>query len=157
MTLNAQKLTIAVTQPTPLCTIIAVVPTEPDQVGDVVACTRRRAEALSHAAGFVGTAIHHSLDGQRVLEYSQWRSASSWHEATQSLSEREIDDLSRWDVRLYEVVLVFCASGSNSLEIAEPSGVIAMINVLSTVPSRRDQLLCGLGLWIRFGRASDSW
>jgi heme-degrading monooxygenase HmoA len=82
-TTNSQKLTIAVTQPTPLSTIIAVVPTKPDQVGDVVERTRRRAEALSHAAGFVGIAIHHSIDGERVLEYSQWLSASSWCEATQ--------------------------------------------------------------------------
>ncbi len=141
MTTNSQKLTITVTQPTTLSTIIAVVPTEPDQIGDVVARTKRRAEALSHAAGFVGTAIHHSLDGERVLEYSQWLSASSWREATQSMSEREVNDLGRSDARMYEVVLVLSASGSNSLEIAEPSGVIAMINVLSTDPSRRDQLM----------------
>ena len=141
MTTNPQKLTIAVTPPTPLSTIIAVVPTEPDQVADVVARARRRAEALSRAAGFVGMAIHHSLDGQRVLEYSQWRAASSWREATQHWSEREGDDAGRPDVRLYEVVLVFSASGSNVLEIAEPSSVIAMINVLSTDPSRRDQLM----------------
>jgi hypothetical protein len=140
-TTNSQKLTIAVTQPTPLSTIITVVPTEPDQVGDVVARTRRRAEALSHAAGFVGTAIHHSIDSERVLEYSQWLSASSWREATQRLSEREVDDPGSRDVRLYEVVLVFSASGSNVLEIAEPAGVMAMINVLSTDPSRRDQLM----------------
>jgi antibiotic biosynthesis monooxygenase len=44
-------------------------------------------------------------------------------------------------VPLYEVVLVFSASGSNVLEISEPSSVIAMINVLSTDPSRRDQLM----------------
>jgi heme-degrading monooxygenase HmoA len=124
-TTNSQKLTIIVTQPTTLSTFIAVVPTEPDHIGDVVARTRRRAEALSHAAGFVGTAIHHSIDGERVLEYSQWLSASSWREATQSLSEREVDDPGSSDV----------------LEIAEPSGVIAMINVLSTDPSRRDQLM----------------
>jgi len=138
---NSQKLTIAVTQPTTPSTIITVVPTKPDQVGDVVARTRQRTEALSHAAGFVGTAIHHSIDGERVLEYSQWLSASSWREATQRLSEREVDDQGRWDVRLYEVVLVFSESGSNVLELAEPSGVMAMINVLSTDPSRRDQLM----------------
>jgi len=141
MTTNSQKLTITVIQPTTLSTVIAVIPTEPDQIGDVVARTRRRAEALSHAAGFVGTAIHHSLDGQRVLEYSQWLSTSSWREATQGWSEREGDDAGRVDVRLYEVVLVFSASGSNVLEVAEPSSVIAMINVLSTDPSRRDQLM----------------
>lgn len=141
MTTNSQKLTITVTQPTTLSTIIAVVPTEPDQIGDVVARTRRRAEALSHATGFIGTAIHHSIDGERVLEYSQWLAASSWREATQRGSEHEIDDPGRLDVRLYEVVLVFSASGSNVLEIAEPSGVQAMINVLSTDPGRRDQLM----------------
>ena len=140
-TTNSQKLTITVTQPTTLSTIIAVIPTGPDQVGDVVARTRRRAEALSHAEGFVGTAIHHSIDGERALEYSQWLSASSWREATQRLSEREVDDPGRLDARVYEVVLVFSASGSNLLEIAEPSGVIAMINVLSTDPTRLDQLM----------------
>ncbi len=140
-TTNSQKLTITVTQPATLSTIITVVPTEPDQVGDVVARTRRRTEALSHAAGFVGTAIHHSIDGERMFEYSQWLSASSWREATQGLSEREVDDPGRWDVGLYEVVLVFSASRSNVLEIAEPAGVMAMINVLSTDPSWRDQLM----------------
>jgi Antibiotic biosynthesis monooxygenase len=141
MTTPSQKLTITVTQPTTLSTVIAVVPTEPDQLGDVVARIWRRAEVLSHAAGFVGTAIHHSLDGERVLEYSQWLSTSSWCEAMQRWSEREGDDTGRSDVRLYEVVLVFSASGSNVLEIAEPSSIIAMINVLSTDPSRRDQLM----------------
>jgi hypothetical protein len=97
-------------------------------------------EAQSHAAGFFGTAIHHSLEGERVLEYSQWLSTSLWREATQRWAEREGDDAGRPDVRLYKVVLVFSASGSNVLEIAEPSSVIAMINVLSTDPSRRDQL-----------------
>jgi hypothetical protein len=107
----------------------------------VAARTRRRAESLSHATGFVGTAIHHSLDGERVLEYSQWLSASSWREARQRFSERGVDDPGRLDARVYEVVLVFSASGSNLLEIAEPAGVIAMINVLSTDPSRVDQLM----------------
>jgi heme-degrading monooxygenase HmoA len=141
MTTHSQKLTITDMQPTTLNTIIAVIATEPDQVSDVVARSRRRAEVLSHAAGFVGTAIHHSLDGERVLEYSQWLSASSWREATQSLSEHKIDDPNRLDVRQYEVVLVFSASGSKVLEIAEPSSVIAMINILSTDPGRRDQLM----------------
>jgi len=141
MTTNSQKLTITVTLPTTLSTVIAVVPTEPEQISDVATRTRRRAEALSHAAGFVGTAIHHSLDGERILDYSQWLSTSSWREATQRLSESVGDDAGRSDVRLYEVVLVFSASGSNILEIAEPSSVIAMINVLSTDPSRRDQLM----------------
>jgi heme-degrading monooxygenase HmoA len=141
MTTNSQKLTIMVPQPTPLSTIIAAVPTKPDQIAEVVARTKRRAEALSHAAGFVGTAIHHSIDGERVLEYSQWLSASSWREATQRLSERKVDDPDYADARTYEVTLVFNVSGSNSLEIAEPSGVIAMINVLSTDPSRQDQLM----------------
>jgi len=141
MTTHPQKLTITVTQPTTLSTVIAVVPTEPDQVGDVVARTKRRAEALSHAEGFVGTAIHHSLDGQKVLEYSQWLATSSWHEVTQSWSEREGDEAGQSDIRLYEVVLVFNASASNVLEIAKPSSVIAMINVLSTDPSRQDQLM----------------
>ncbi len=141
MTTHSQKLTITLTQPPTLSTVIAVVPTEPDQIGDVVARTRRRAESLSHSAGFIGTAIHHSLDGERVLEYSQWLSASSWREATQRWSEREGDDAGRSDVRLYEVVLVFSASGSNMLEITEPSGVIAMINVLSTDSGRKDQLM----------------
>src|SRR6266702_2050272 len=141
MTTNSQKLTITLTQPPTLSTVIAVVPTEPDQIGDVIARTSRRAESLSHSEGFIGTAIHHSLDGERVLEYSQWLSASSWREATQRWSKREGDDAGRSDVRLYEVVLVFSASGSNMLEITEPSGVIAMINVLSTDSGRKDQLM----------------
>jgi heme-degrading monooxygenase HmoA len=141
MTTHSQKLTVTVTPPTTLSTVITVLPTEPGQIDDTVARMRRRAEALSHAEGFVGTAIHHSLDGERVLEYCQWLSPSSWREATQRWETHEGDEADRSDVRLYEVVLVFHASGSKVLEIAEPSSVIAMINVLSTDPSRRDHLM----------------
>jgi hypothetical protein len=141
MTTNTQKITITAMQTITLSTIIAIIPTEPSQVGDVVTRIRRSAEVLSRAAGFLGTAIHHSIDGEKVLEYSQWLSASSWREATQSLSESYGNDSDRLDVRLYEVVQVFSVLESNVLEITEPSGVIAMINVLSTDPSRRDQLM----------------
>lgn len=132
MTTHSQKLTMAIDPLATLSTIITVLPTEPGQVGDAVACSKQYAEALSHAVGFVSTAIHHSLDGERVLEYSQWRSPSSW---------REGGEAERSDARLYEVMLVFHASGSKVLEITEPSSVYTMINIMSTDPSRRDQLM----------------
>jgi heme-degrading monooxygenase HmoA len=141
MSIDSGRAVLAVTHPTALSTIIAVVPTEPERIDHVVARLKRRAEALSDAAGFVGTAIHRSLDGERALEYSQWRDASSWRAATQIWTEREMDDPGRVDARVYEVVLVFSASGSHALELAEQSGVMAMINVLSTDPSRQAQLM----------------
>lgn len=64
MTTHSQELIITVAQPTKLSTVITVIPTMPDLIGDAVARIRKRAEALSHATGFVGTAIHHSLDGE---------------------------------------------------------------------------------------------
>ncbi|HLI69847.1 MAG TPA: antibiotic biosynthesis monooxygenase [Ktedonobacteraceae bacterium] len=141
MAINSQKMTIAVEQSPSISTIIAVMPTKPDQAGNMLAQARQRAEVLSRAEGFIATAIHHSIDGRRVFEYSQWLSESSWREAIQRLSEHERDDLAQWDARLYEVELVFNVSGSTTLEIAEQSGLVAMINVLSTDSGRQSQLM----------------
>jgi heme-degrading monooxygenase HmoA len=55
-----------------LINFFAVRPENQDELLDALHEATRR--TLRHRPGFIGATIHRSLDGKRVMSYSQWRS-----------------------------------------------------------------------------------
>ena len=59
----------------PVWTLLNTVETEPGKQAAVVACLSAFTEDFARTLpGFVGTAVHASRDGTRVVNYVQWRS-----------------------------------------------------------------------------------
>ena len=58
-----------------LHTLINTFTVQSGKQGEAVACLRAFTEAHAHKShGFVGAAVHVSLDGTRVINYVQWES-----------------------------------------------------------------------------------
>jgi quinol monooxygenase YgiN len=73
--------------------------------------------SVRDAPGFVGAALHRSVDGRKVTMYAQWRSAEHYqrYQATRSSSGAstyvaEILAIAKFDPGTYEVVKVFAGS-----------------------------------------------
>jgi hypothetical protein len=62
-----------------LVTLINVFSREPEFQNDLIKAWQGATEAeLGGLAGIVSAALHRSLDGTRVVNYAQWRSAEDW-------------------------------------------------------------------------------
>jgi heme-degrading monooxygenase HmoA len=90
-----------------LVTLINVFETKPEQQQELIEDWIRFVEEVSDKPGLIGTALHRSIDGTRVVNYTQWRSKDDLErflkkyreqmEARRPLAERV-------DPHLYEVV-----------------------------------------------------
>jgi len=93
-----------------LVTLINVFETKPEQQQELIDHWIRFVEEVRGAPGLIGTALHRSTDGTRVVNYAQWRSKEDFEsfmkkyreqmEARRPLAERV-------DPHLYEVVYLF--------------------------------------------------
>jgi heme-degrading monooxygenase HmoA len=93
-----------------LVTLINVFETKPEQQQELIDAWVRFVESVKEEPGLIGTALHRSTDGTRVVNYAQWRSKEDFEsfvkkyreqmEAHRPLSERV-------DPHLYEVVSLF--------------------------------------------------
>ncbi|MGW5570401.1 antibiotic biosynthesis monooxygenase family protein [Nocardia thailandica] len=64
----------------PLVTLINVFTVTPDRQGELVELlTRATEEVIRHRPGFVAANIHAGLDGERVVNYAQWRTTEDFH------------------------------------------------------------------------------
>jgi quinol monooxygenase YgiN len=97
-----------------LVTLINVFETKPEQQQEVIDQWIRFVEGVKDEPGMIGTALHRSTDGARVVNYAQWRSEEDLErfvkkyreqmEARRPLAERV-------DPHLYEVVYLFEDAG----------------------------------------------
>ncbi len=93
-----------------LVTLINVFETKPEQQQELIDQWIRFVESVKEEPGLIGTALHRSTDGPRVVNYAQWRSKEDLErfgkkyreqmEARRPLAERV-------DPHLYEVVYRF--------------------------------------------------
>jgi len=98
-----------------LVTLINVFETKPEQQQELIEQWSRFVEEVRGEPGLIGTALHRSTDGTRVINYAQWRSVEDFErfvkkyreqmEARRPLAERV-------DPHLYEVVYLFERRGS---------------------------------------------
>jgi len=94
-----------------LTTLINAFSCEPATQADLIRAWREATEAeLGGLPGIVSAALHRSLDGTRVVNYAQWRSAEDWENLTRiGTMKKYFEQMGRYgkpDVHLYEVVYV---------------------------------------------------
>ncbi|GHO72820.1 antibiotic biosynthesis monooxygenase [Ktedonobacter sp. SOSP1-85] len=93
-----------------LVTLINVFETKPELQQELIDAWVRFVESVKEEPGLIGTALHRSIDGTRVVNYAQWRSKEDFEsfvkkyreqmEAHRPLAERV-------DPHLYEVISLF--------------------------------------------------
>ncbi|MBO0794290.1 MAG: antibiotic biosynthesis monooxygenase, partial [Ktedonobacteraceae bacterium] len=84
--------------------------TRPEQQQELIDQWTRFAEQIHNEPGLIGTALHRSTDGTRVVNYAQWRSREDFDRFQQKYSAQFASRLplaSRVDPHLYEVVYHF--------------------------------------------------
>jgi heme-degrading monooxygenase HmoA len=91
--------------PVTLINVFAVKPEQQDQL--VRMLNEATQTTMRHITGFVSANIHKSLDGQRVVNYAQWRSKEDFEamfknpQATEHM--KAITAIAAPDAHLYEV------------------------------------------------------
>ena len=98
-----------------LVTVINVFETKPEQQQELIDQWIRFVESIKEEPGLIGTTLHRSTDGTRVINYAQWRSKEDFERFVQKYHEqmearRPLAE--RVDPHLYEVVYLFERRGS---------------------------------------------
>lgn len=98
-----------------LVTLINVFETKPEQQQALIDAWLRFVESVKEEPGMIGTALHRSTDGTRVVNYAQWRSETDYSNFVQKYRE-QMDArrplAERVDPHLYEVVYLVSRRGS---------------------------------------------
>jgi heme-degrading monooxygenase HmoA len=99
---------ISVARNSGLVTVINAFSCEPAQQPDLVTAWRDAEAELGMMPGVISAALHRSLDGTRVVNYGQLRSAQDWERLrevgqTKAYFDR-ITHFGQPDAHLYEVV-----------------------------------------------------
>lgn len=95
-------------------TVINVFETKPEQQQELIDQWMRFVEQITGESGLIGTALHRSIDGSRVVNYAQWRSQEDVERFVQKYRaqmEAHRASASRIDPHLYEVVYLFERGG----------------------------------------------
>ena len=98
-----------------LVTVINVFEVKPEQQQELIDQWIRFVEEVAGEPGMIGTALHRSTDGTRVVNYAQWRSKEDFESFVQEYHEQmEVRRplAQRVDPHLYEVVYLFERRGS---------------------------------------------
>lgn len=92
----------------PVATLINVFTVAPERQGELVELLEQATEeVMRHQPGFVSANVHASVDGERVVNYAQWRSREDFEAMLADPGARahmaEISALASADPRLYDV------------------------------------------------------
>jgi heme-degrading monooxygenase HmoA len=93
-----------------LVTLINVFETHPEQQQKLIDAWLRFVESIKEEPGLIGTALHRSTDGTRVVNYAQWRSKQDFERFGKKYREQMEAHrplAQRVDPHLYEVVYLF--------------------------------------------------
>jgi len=90
-------------------TLVNVFTVAPERQQELVDMLIEATEAtMKNVPGFVSANIHKSLDGKRVVNYAQWRTAEDFEEMLKNPDALThmgpIKELAEFDAHLYEVV-----------------------------------------------------
>ena len=98
-----------------LVTLINVFETKPEQQQELIDQWIRFVESINEEPGQIGTALHRSTDGTRVVNYAQWRSEADYSSFVQKYREQmeaRRPLVERVDPHLYEIVYLSERSSS---------------------------------------------
>nr|HET6902590.1 antibiotic biosynthesis monooxygenase family protein [Ktedonobacteraceae bacterium] len=90
-----------------LVTLINVFETKPEQQQELIEQWIRFVESIKEEPGLIGTALHRSTDGTRVVNYAQWRSKEDFESFVKKHHEQmeaRRPLARRVDPHLYDVV-----------------------------------------------------
>ena len=96
-----------------IATLINVFTVEPDSQQQLVdLLDEATTQVIRHRPGFISANIHASLDGTRVVNYTQWESREAWHWAMLETPEGKAEHaacraLCTPEVRNYQVIETF--------------------------------------------------
>jgi quinol monooxygenase YgiN len=100
-------------QPVAFINVFTVEPANQQRLVDLL--THVTTEYVRHAAGFVSSRLHRSLDGRKVTMYAQWRSMADYEAMRADPRPRsyleEALAIARFDPGSYEVVADFAPPG----------------------------------------------
>ena len=98
-----------------LVTLINVFETRPEQQQALIDQWIRFTEEVKKEPGYIGTALHRSKDGTRVINYAQWRSELDFDSFLKKYGQQFAQfgqHASRIDPHVYEVVYLDEQAGS---------------------------------------------
>ena len=98
-----------ITQEGDLLTLINVFETTPEQQQALIEQWIRFTEEVKKEPGYLGTALHRSNDGTRVINYAQWRSQADFDRFLQKYGAQFAQfgqHASRVDPHVYDVVFL---------------------------------------------------
>lgn len=94
-----------------LVTLINVFETKPEQQQAFIDEWIRFTESVKEEPGFIGTALHKSADGTRVVNYAQWRSEADFDSFLKKYRVQMFASFGplseRIDPHLYEVIYLY--------------------------------------------------
>lgn len=95
----------------PVATLINVFTVDPaNQQKLIDVLTEATEQTMRHLPGFVSANIHRSLDGKRVANYAQWRSAGDFQAMLANPAVvphmQKCRELATYDANLYDVVYI---------------------------------------------------
>ena len=92
-----------------LINVFTVAPENQQKLVDML--TGATESTMKNIAGFISASIHKSLDGERVVNYAQWRSAEDFKAMTKmpeaQAHMKQISEIATPDFHLYEVAEAF--------------------------------------------------
>jgi quinol monooxygenase YgiN len=96
-------------------TLINVFETRPEQQQALIENWIRFVDSVKGEPGLIGTALHRSRDGTRVVNYAQWQSEEdldSFQKKYREHMEALVPFAKRIDPHVYEVVYLYQRGGS---------------------------------------------
>lgn len=101
-----------------LVNVFAVAPEDQEELVKVLEDATE--QVMRHLPGFVSANIHTSLDGTRVVNYAQWRSADDFQKMMSNSAagehmQRAADIANHYDPNLYRVSSIHHASHNGEL------------------------------------------
>jgi quinol monooxygenase YgiN len=98
-----------------LVTLINVFTVEPANQRQLLELLARATETFVRSApGFISASLHRSLDGAKVMMYSQWRSVEDYQAMREHPGPlpyfRQVLEIAKFDPGIYEVVETYAGS-----------------------------------------------
>src|SRR5919108_3281894 len=105
--------------------------------------------------GFISASFHKSLDGTRVVNYAQWKSAEIYHNSMNNITSDEAKILKAqrfrsgelatdFDLNIYELEFT---GGKHNITISKDNNLATFINFFSVKPKNQQKLI---DVWIEF-------
>ncbi len=135
---------LKITRDGKVITEINLVRVEPANQRTLLQAMKRAAGELTvKESGFIGLGLHRSLDGSRLVMYSQWQSLETYQAAQSNSSYEKLfaryGDLVIEDKpRTYDVIYTHDRDGATT--ISEGERAATFINVISTTLANQQQL-----------------